>query len=49
MEQRQYYTRQIEQLDKEKHVLIDELTQLRHIVKELHEQLSKNELFEQQL
>lgn len=41
IEQRQYYTKQIEQLEKEKIDLKNELNQLRDVLKELHEQLSK--------
>ncbi len=44
IEQRQYYTKQIEQLEKEKDDLKKELDALRDLLKELHEQLSKNKI-----
>ncbi len=42
IEQRQYYTKQIDQLEKEKEQLKQELDNLRDVLKDLHEQLSKN-------
>ena len=41
IEQRQYYTRQIDHLEKEKAELKNELDNLRDVLKDLHEQLSK--------
>lgn len=41
IEQRQYYTKQIEQLENDKATLKSELDQLRDVLKELHEQISK--------
>ncbi|CAF3746890.1 unnamed protein product [Adineta steineri] len=43
MEHRRYYTKQIEQLEKEKDNLQKELAKLRDLVKELHEQIKKQE------
>jgi len=43
IEQRQYYTKQIEQLENEKEYLHSELDNLRNILKDLHEQLKKQE------
>ncbi|CAF1065974.1 unnamed protein product [Adineta steineri] len=43
MEHRRYYTKQIEQLEKEKDNLQKELDKLRDLVKELHEQIKKQE------
>jgi predicted nucleic acid-binding Zn-ribbon protein len=43
IEQRQYYTKQIEQLEKEKSVLKKELDTLRDVLKDLHEQMGKIE------
>ena len=43
IEQRQYYTKQIEQLEKEKEYLKQELDNLRDVLKDLHEQLNKQE------
>jgi hypothetical protein len=40
IEQRQYYTKQIEQLEKDKDYLKKELDTLRDILKDLHEQMS---------
>ncbi len=44
IEQRQYYTKQIEQLEKEKEQFKQELDTLRDVLKELHEQLSKTKI-----
>jgi len=43
IEQRQYYTKQIEQLENEKEYLHSELDNLRNVLKDLHEQLKKQE------
>ncbi|CAF3576825.1 unnamed protein product [Rotaria sordida] len=43
IEQRQYYTKQIEQLEKDKINLKKELDTLRDVLKELHEQMNKQE------
>lgn len=43
IEQRHYYTKQIDNLEKEKEYLKDELEKLRDLVNELHEQLKKQE------
>lgn len=43
IEQRQYYTKQIEQLEREKIDLRNELNQLRDVLKDLHEQISMKE------
>jgi len=42
IEQRQYYTKQIEQLEKDKEHLKNELNTLRDVLKDLHEQMSMN-------
>ncbi len=42
IEQRQYYTKQIEQLEKDKDHLKNELDTLRDVLKELHEQMIMN-------
>ncbi|CAF3575245.1 unnamed protein product [Rotaria socialis] len=43
IEQRSYYTKQIERLEKDKHDLKNELDKLRNVLKELHEQINKQE------
>lgn len=45
IEQRSYYTKQIEQLEKDKHDLKKELDTLRDVLKELHEQISRYKIF----
>lgn len=41
MEQRQYYTKQIDHLERDKTELKTELDNLRSVLKDLHEQMSK--------